>query len=168
MLYLTTHSAHFIYCHMASDIWLRTIEIISLHELFVLIVEVGGGGGELLTYLYPLKIQACPARDQRPPLSSRVSGQEDVLIATRETLCTCPYIYTFMFRTRPLTGTASGMVFWLAVKDLLYPPSQRQAVNSIVGQQLMSYLNSCQVGQKHSHCNTHSGWKRIPGNGNHY
>ena len=28
MLYLTTHSTHFIYGYMASDIWLRTIEIV--------------------------------------------------------------------------------------------------------------------------------------------
>ena len=27
MFYLTTHSAHFIYGYMASDIWLRTIQI---------------------------------------------------------------------------------------------------------------------------------------------
>ena len=28
MFYLTTHSTHFIYCYMASDIWLRTILIV--------------------------------------------------------------------------------------------------------------------------------------------
>ena len=28
MLYLTTHSTHFIYGYMASDIWLRTIQIV--------------------------------------------------------------------------------------------------------------------------------------------
>ena len=28
MFYLTTHSAHFIYRYMASDIWLRTILIV--------------------------------------------------------------------------------------------------------------------------------------------
>ena len=28
MLYLTTHSAHFIYGHMASDIWYMTIQIV--------------------------------------------------------------------------------------------------------------------------------------------
>ena len=27
MFYLTTHSTHFIYCSMASDIWQRTIQI---------------------------------------------------------------------------------------------------------------------------------------------
>ena len=44
---------------------------------------VGGGGerwgergGEtnLLTCSYPLKVQACPPRDQKPALRSRVSG----------------------------------------------------------------------------------------------
>ena len=28
MFYLTTHSTHFIYCYMASDMWLRTIMIV--------------------------------------------------------------------------------------------------------------------------------------------
>ena len=28
MFYLTTHSTHFIYGHMASDIWLRTILVV--------------------------------------------------------------------------------------------------------------------------------------------
>ena len=28
MFYLTTHSTHFIYSYMASDIWLRTIPIV--------------------------------------------------------------------------------------------------------------------------------------------
>ena len=28
MFYLTTHSTHFIYCYMTSDIWLRTILIV--------------------------------------------------------------------------------------------------------------------------------------------
>ena len=28
MFYLTTHSTHFIYCYLASDIWLRTIPIV--------------------------------------------------------------------------------------------------------------------------------------------
>ena len=39
----------------------------------------GGGGGrrELLSCPYPLKVQACPPRDQRPALRSRVSGQRE-------------------------------------------------------------------------------------------
>ena len=36
----------------------------------------GGGGGGLLTSPYPLKVQACPPRVQRPALRSRVLGQE--------------------------------------------------------------------------------------------
>ena len=32
MFYLTTHSTHFIYGYMASDIWLRTILIVSERE----------------------------------------------------------------------------------------------------------------------------------------
>ena len=32
MLYLTTHSTHFIYGYMASDIWLRTILIVRERE----------------------------------------------------------------------------------------------------------------------------------------
>ena len=32
MFYLTTHSTHFIYGYMASDIWLRTIQIVSKRE----------------------------------------------------------------------------------------------------------------------------------------
>ena len=32
MFYLTTHSTHFIYGYMASDIWLRTILIVSVRE----------------------------------------------------------------------------------------------------------------------------------------
>ena len=44
-------------------------------------IEGGGGGGgrrgeELFTYQYPLKIQACPPKDQRMPFWSRVLGQE--------------------------------------------------------------------------------------------
>ena len=37
----------------------------------------GGGRRELLTCPYPLKVQACPPRDQRPALRSRVSGQRE-------------------------------------------------------------------------------------------
>ena len=37
----------------------------------------GDGGRELLTCPYPLKVQACPPRDQRPALRPRVSGQEE-------------------------------------------------------------------------------------------
>ena len=39
---------------------------------------IGGAGGEggILTCPYPLKVQACPPRDQRPALRSRVLGQE--------------------------------------------------------------------------------------------
>ena len=36
MFYLTTHSTHFIYGYMASDIWLRTILIVSERERNVL------------------------------------------------------------------------------------------------------------------------------------
>ena len=38
----------------------------------------GGGGGEeeLFTCPYPLKVQACPSRDQRPALRSRVTGHD--------------------------------------------------------------------------------------------
>ena len=41
----------------------------------------GGGGGEgggrtnYIGYPYSLKVKACPPRDQRPDLWSRVSGQ---------------------------------------------------------------------------------------------
>ena len=35
----------------------------------------GGGGGELLTCPYPLKVQARPPQDQRSVLRSKVSGQ---------------------------------------------------------------------------------------------
>ena len=36
MFYLTTHSTHFIYGYMASDIWLRTILIVREREMFYL------------------------------------------------------------------------------------------------------------------------------------
>ena len=36
MFYLTTHSTHFIYSYMASDIWLRTILIVREREMFYL------------------------------------------------------------------------------------------------------------------------------------
>ena len=36
MFYLTTHSTHFIYSYMASDIWLRTILIVRKEILFVI------------------------------------------------------------------------------------------------------------------------------------
>ena len=36
-----------------------------------------GEGGGLFTFPYPLKVPACPPRDQRPALRSRVSGQDD-------------------------------------------------------------------------------------------
>ena len=36
MFYLTTHSTHFIYGYMASDIWLRTILIVRERERNVL------------------------------------------------------------------------------------------------------------------------------------
>ena len=36
MFYLTTHSTHFIYGYMASDIWLRTILIVRRKERNVL------------------------------------------------------------------------------------------------------------------------------------
>ena len=36
MFYLTTHSTHFIYGYMASDIWLRTILIVREKEMFYL------------------------------------------------------------------------------------------------------------------------------------
>ena len=32
MFYLTTHSTHFIYGYMASDIWLKTILIVRMHH----------------------------------------------------------------------------------------------------------------------------------------
>ena len=34
----------------------------------------GGGGDELFTYPYPLKVQARPPRDKRLAIQSRVSG----------------------------------------------------------------------------------------------
>ena len=37
---------------------------------------MGGGGGELFTCPYPLKIQARPPREQRLATQSRVSGRE--------------------------------------------------------------------------------------------
>ena len=43
-----------------------------------------GGGGELLTCPYPLKIQACAPRNQRPSLRAGVSGQEDVSCRERD------------------------------------------------------------------------------------
>ena len=36
MFYLTTHSTHFIYGYMVSDIWLRTIQIVRERERNVL------------------------------------------------------------------------------------------------------------------------------------
>ena len=44
-------------------------------EILYVIVSEFGGGGELFTCPYPLKVQTCPPRDQRPALLSRVSGQ---------------------------------------------------------------------------------------------
>ena len=38
-------------------------------------LKIKGVGRELLTCPYPLKVQACPPRDQRPAAQSRVSGQ---------------------------------------------------------------------------------------------
>ena len=39
----------------------------------------GGGGAQLFTCPYPLKVQARPPRDQRQAVQSRVSGQEGTL-----------------------------------------------------------------------------------------
>ena len=39
--------------------------VVTLHGLLFPIREVGGGGGQLLTCPYPLKVQARPPRDQR-------------------------------------------------------------------------------------------------------
>ena len=36
---------------------------------------VGVGVGRTITCPYPLKVQTCPPRDQRPALGSRVSGK---------------------------------------------------------------------------------------------
>ena len=66
----------------------------------------GGGGRELLTCPYPLKVQACPPRDQRPALLSGVSGREDAI------LCVCVgggggrrIINIPISTTRPKTGS---------------------------------------------------------------
>ena len=51
MFYLTTRSTHFIYGHVASDIWYRTIQMTIKNTLPLqhgLLVLVGGGG---LNYL---------------------------------------------------------------------------------------------------------------------
>ena len=39
-----------------------------------------GGGRGLLTCLYPLKVQACPPRDQRLATQSKISGREESVI----------------------------------------------------------------------------------------
>ena len=47
MFYLTTHSTHFIYGYMASDIWLRTILIVRKegegNDIILLILRWGEG-----------------------------------------------------------------------------------------------------------------------------
>ena len=49
-----------------------------LNQLWGTTYALGVGvGEELFTCPYPLKVQACPPRDQRPALQSRVSGQEE-------------------------------------------------------------------------------------------
>ena len=43
---------------------------------FKFVYRRGGGGAGLFTCPYPLKVQACPPRDQRLATRSRVSGRE--------------------------------------------------------------------------------------------
>ena len=42
MFYLTTHSTHFIYGYMASDIWLRTILIVRKETTYVTLYRLTG------------------------------------------------------------------------------------------------------------------------------
>ena len=85
MFYLTMYSTHFIYGYMASDTVKkhsnRGNPLPSLHGLLFRVCVCGGGGwgggGELFTCPYSLKVQTCPPWDQRPAFLFRVSVQED-------------------------------------------------------------------------------------------
>ena len=64
MFYLTTHSTHFIYGYMASDIWLRTIMIVRketrCHHIGYSF-QLGTGNWEtVFTCLYPFTVQTRP------------------------------------------------------------------------------------------------------------
>ena len=47
---------------------------------------MGVGWGKLLTCPYPLKVQACLPRYQRPALQSEVSGEEEIVEAHHQYL----------------------------------------------------------------------------------
>ena len=56
MFYLTTHSTHFIYGYMASDIWLRTILIVITHTTaFVTPVVEHWLLREIAQWVHPMK-----------------------------------------------------------------------------------------------------------------
>ena len=118
MFYLTTHSTHFIYGYMASDIWLRTILIVgreremfyltmhSTHFIYGYMASDHSDSGERereMFYLttYSTHFIYCY-------MASDISLRT-ILIVRKET--SCHHI---------------GYYYWLTARVLLYAPSHRQ------------------------------------------
>ena len=89
MFYLTTHSTHFIYGYMASDIWLRTILIVRKETRC-----------RHIGYSYRLTARVllyAPSHRQDNTYHGLCYTSRETLSGTRNSLHIYPYIYTYIY-----------------------------------------------------------------------
>ena len=116
MFYLTTHSTHFIYSYMASDIWLRTILIVRKDTRCRHIDYSYGLTAGVLLY----------APSHRQDSTYHGLCYTSSMGPSHEGSIQWPIAPLPTAREKPHWRHCMGYSFWLAARVLLYAPSHRK------------------------------------------